>query len=90
MEDRLLTKDEVKGAGAYHSNPHLILKERLRAQRELTASYYQQKMAEIFDELEVELCKTGGSHYCCNCDQHIKGIPEYKMEELKKKYLKEE
>ncbi|KKN74765.1 hypothetical protein LCGC14_0388070 [marine sediment metagenome] len=40
-EGRLLTEDEIKEAGAYHSNPHSILEERLKAQDAKTVSHYQ-------------------------------------------------
>ena len=43
----------------------------------------------IFEEIEKESASThdGINHYCPNCDNHIIGLMDWKLQALKEKYL---
>ncbi len=61
-EGRLLTEDEIKEAGGYHSNPHSILEERLKAQDAKTASHYQ-NYVELDPNRPKIICLCGSSRF---------------------------
>ena len=88
-EDRLLTDEEVEVASVDGANTNLGMNWQYlsvaKAQRDLTASYYQQKIAEIFEWLDE----------CCYDNEHLKLEGSVKIrwlctkcrQDLKKKYL---
>jgi len=74
LQDRLLTKKELDAIDFRNAESNFFdaLWDTAKAQRDLTASYYQQKTKEIFEEIE-KFVKWTEKHYALNLNF---GTPE--------------